>query len=367
MIRNQIREVHTAAHRQARTGGSDLPACIERVARQLGAVYRPDQEQARYNLHADEHSVKAYLGTYLPRTVYEFTCIGHDMLGHAPMRRAIASNRPLSILDLGSGTGGAWMGLASALFSQGFRRGLEIDAIDGNQLALSKQAPFANAMQAQSGVPIQLVTTHCQLGADAGAFASSLYTVLKRLNKQYDFVLVSKHLSEFYCVKGRAACGVVYEALQWLEYALKPQGFLVMLDVTIRIDEMGEYFPNIMARELGEYMVSKPGGLRPVLPLPCAVSSARGCAASRGQCFTQRQMHFRQGMDGDGVVRRDVTKVTYRVLARQPHASSITAGYSCGLAYQVNAQRDDQACCHGQIVTQKNGVNGYFPVINRPQ
>lgn len=78
-------------------------------------------------------------------------------------------------------------------------------------------------------------------------------------------------------------------------------------------------------------------------------------------------MHFRQGMDGDGVVRRDVTKVTYRVLARQPHASSITAGYSCGLAYQVNAQRDDQACCQGQIVTQKNGVNGYFPVINRPQ
>lgn len=347
--------------------GSDLPACIERVAREQGAVYNPTPESVRQNLHADAWNVRAYLGTYMPRTVFEFMTVGHDMLTHAPIHRSIPTERPLRILDLGSGTGGAWMGLASALFAQGWTQDLEVHAVDGNQLALSKQAPFARAMAAEAGAAIHLVTTHCQFGTDEQVFSQELYALLKRLNKRYDFVLVSKHLSEFYC-SAENANGVVYQALHRLEYALTPKGYLMMLDVTIRTDNNdGPYFPNLMARELDEYMASNPSGLRPVLPLPCALHASPACAAGRGQCFTQRKMHFCHSMSSDGVVRQDSTKVTYRVLASQSQARSIAAGYSPNTAYQVNAQRDDQACHRGQIVSQIRGVDGYRPLNQHTQ
>lgn len=340
---------------------SDLPACIERTARQLGAFYSPSHEQARYNLHADEHSVKAYLGTYLPRTVFEFMTIGQDMLSHPPMLKSVPTHRPLRILDLGSGTGGAWMGLASALFANNYSQPLHIDAVDGNRLALAKQAPFASAISKQAGVNIQLVTTHCTLGSDTASFAQDLVALLERLNKQYDFVLVSKHLSEFYCAAGPAAHGVVRQALHLLAPALTPQGFLVMLDVTTRIDEVGEFFPKLMARELGQYMSQDPQNLRPVLPVPCAINSANACAASTGQCFTQRQLFFSHAINRSGLVRSESTKVTYRVLTHPTNARHISAGYSGNLAYHVNAQRDDQACHRGQILSQMRGVNGYLP------
>lgn len=346
---------------------SDLPTCLEQVAHQLGAVYNRTPEQARFNLHADEFSVRSYLGTYLPRTVFEFMNIGDEMLCHAPIREVLPTDRPLRILDLGSGTGGAWMGLATALFANGFEQTLEVDAVDGNQLALSKQPPFAEALAAAAGVPIKLVTTHCQLGSDVETFASDLYAVLKHIDKCYDFVLVSKHLSEFYCAAGSAAYGVVFESLRWLEHAVTTNGFMVMLDLTTRIEEVGEFFPNLMAREMAHYLDQHPEGLRPVLPVPCAVSAQGGCAGSRGRCFTQRVLHFRHGMASSGCVRTETTKVAYRVLARHANASRITSGYSDDLPYHVNAQRDDQACHNGHIVFQPHGLNGYLPHANRTE
>lgn len=348
-----------------RRSTSHLPACIERVARQLGAIYNPDSVKARYNLHADEQSVKSYLGTYLPRTVFEFMTIGHDILSQTNMLKAVPAHRPLRILDLGSGTGGAWMGLASALFANGCTQALHIDAVDGNRLALAKQAPFARAMATEAGTPIQLVTTHCQLGSDATGFAHDLVNVLERLDKQYDFVLVSKHLSEFYCAAGPAAHGVVRQALHLLAPALTSKGFLVMLDLTTRIDEVKEYFPNLMARELSQYLAMHPHGMRPILPVPCAVNSVSGCDAGSGQCFTQRQMHFSHSINYRAVVRQETTKVTYRVLTHAAHARSLSAGYAHNLAYHVNAQRDDQACHRGRVIFQMRGVNGYLPLHNR--
>jgi SAM-dependent methyltransferase len=357
---------HHFADSKGRTTSS-LPACIERVACQLGARYNPDPVKARFNLHADEFSVKSYLGTYLPRTVFEFLTIGHDLFSQANMLKAVPIDRPLRILDLGSGIGGAWMGLASALFANGHSQPLHIDAVDGNRRALAKQAPFARAIAAEAGTRIKLFTTHCTLGADAASFAKDLVELLERLNTQYDFVLVSKHLSEFYCAAGPAATGVVYEALHLLAPALTPQGYLVVLDLSTRIDEVGEFFPNLMAREIGQYLADHPDGMRAVLPVPCAVSSANGCAAGGGQCFTQRQMNFSHSINRTGAVRQESTKVTYRVFTHQAHARHLTAGYSHDLAYHVNAQRDHEACHRGRIVSQMRGVNGFLPPVQTTQ
>ena len=344
---------------------SDLPACIERVAREFGAINRQNAHEARINLHANAFSVRCYLGTYLPRTVFEFMTLGNDMLGHASMRKTLPTNRPLRILDVGSGTGGAWMGLASALFAHGLHNGIEVDAIDGNAHALSRQPAFANAMAADAGVPIRLQTICQKLGPDVAAFEHDLGAVLAQLGRQYDFVLVSKHLSELYCAAGSAAHGVVYQALNLLGDALLPTGYLVVLDMTTRIDEVGEYFPNLLARELGIYLMQRPQALQPVLPVPCAVSAQAGCAGGRGGCYTQRHLHFRHSMTGAAALRTEHTKVTYRVLAHRAQALNISAGYPSGLAYHVNDNCDNQACHRGRIVSNVRGFNGFITPIHQ--
>jgi len=349
---------------QVRRAVSALPGCIERVATSMGACYNPMPVQARINLHADEFSIRAYLGTYLPRTVFEFITIGSDILAHPTMRRAIPTNRPLRILDLGSGTGGAWMGMVTALQKNGFRQAVNVYAVDGNNLALSKQRAFASAMTTEMGIEIRLTTHHCELSTDAEAFANDLYNVLKGLDMKYDFVLVSKHLSEFYCSSGQRAHGIVFEALQLLQPALLSTGYLVMLDLTTRIDEVGEYFPNILARELGGYLDQCPNGMHPVLPIPCAVSAQRVCAGKHGKCFSQRELTFFHSIGRSHGAAEATTRVAYRVLAQCDHARNITAGYSRNSAYQVNARQKGLSCHHGQIVSHPNAVNGYVPLIN---
>jgi SAM-dependent methyltransferase len=344
---------------------SDLPACIEQVARRLGAVYNRTPEQARFNLHADEFSVRAYLGTYLPRTVFEFMTIGQEMLGHGAMRQTLPANRPLRILDLGSGTGGAWMGLAVALFCNGYAQPLEIDAVDGNALALSKQELFVHALGAEAGVDISVTPHHRVLGPDVATFAADLQAVLAELNRQYDFVLVSKHLSEFYCAVGHAAQGVVYETLRLMVSVLQPNGYLVILDLATPIQEVGQYFPNIMAQELGAYLGDHHEGLRPVLPVPCAVSARGGCAGGAGHCYSQRELHFRHGIRWGRALHPENTKIAYRVLTHPAHAERIVSGYAGDLPYNVNAQRSHEACQHGKIVFQPQGFDGYLPPANR--
>jgi hypothetical protein len=256
------------------------------------------------------------------------------------------------------------MGMVTALQKNGFTQPVSVYAVDGNKLALSKQRSFAGAMAADMGLEISLTTKHCELSTNADAFATDLYNVLKGLNMKYDFVLVSKHLSEFYCSSGLKANGIVFEALQLLQPALLPTGYLVMLDLTTRIDEVGEYFPNILARELGGYLDQHPSGMHPVLPMPCAVSAQRGCAGKQGKCFSQRELTFFHGIGRSNGAAEATTKVTYRVLAQCDHARKITGRYSGSLAYQVNARQESLSCHRGQIVSHLNAVNGYVPLIN---
>lgn len=345
--------------------GSDLPASIEWAANGMGAYHCRSFESARYNLDADANSVRAYLGTYFPRTVFEFMTIGRDMLGLASMRKAVPATRPLRVLDLGSGTGGAWLGLAAALIEDGFDQGLHIHALDGNLLALSKQSALAHAFSSETDVGIELATTHCVLGSDVESFSRDLARILATLDERYDFVLVSKHLSEMYCAAGNAAHGVVYEALRLLSTVLADNGFLIMLDLTTRIDEVGQFFPNLMARELGAYLNSHPDGMQPVLPVPCALSAQGGCVGGKGGCYTQRKLHFRHAIGCRGYLRDESTKVAYRVMAHPSLARSVSAGYATGLAYQVNACREEQACHQGRILTHVQSRNGYIPLLNR--
>ncbi|MDD4927579.1 MAG: class I SAM-dependent methyltransferase, partial [Methylotenera sp.] len=325
---------------------SDLPACIERVSRSFGATRHCNSSAARFNLNSDNAGVQHYMGTYMPRTIFEFMTVGNEMLAFAPIRKTLGAGRPLRILDIGSGTGGAWMGLATALFANGFRDGLEIDAVDGNPIALRKQQAFATAISEDAQCPIAVRTICRKLGPSANAFRADLSAVLSEVEGNYDFILVSKHLSELFCYVGAAAIGVVQHALNLLGNMLTPTGYVIVMDVTIRIEQMNEYFPQIFARELSQYLAQDAAVLQPVLPVPCAISAKSGCVGSTGACYTQRLMQLQHSMPMSAGVYVENTKVTYRVLARRSLAARVATNYSPDLAYHVNDSQSAQACHH---------------------
>lgn len=337
--------------------GSDMPAFIEQTARELGAFYCPDHVAVLKNIDADERRVQSYLGTYFPRTVFEFQTIADELINLSQMMGTKTKPRALRVLDLGSGTGGAWIGLALALAQAGKERHLCVDAIDGNAIALGCQQPFASAIADATSINVQLKTHHVALGLTRQEFARDLSAALASFVEKFDIVLVSKHLSEFYHEGYSNATGIIQDALQLLSGVLQQGGHLIVLDMTDRINGNGEYFPKTMAREIGRYLASAPMGLKPILPIPCAHFMSSGCA-SRGACYTQRVFELRHDVAGTGYSRSAVSKVSYRVFTTPSNAAQICSMYPRDLAYCINAK---EVCRGGKVFEAPSSHNGFIP------
>lgn len=343
---------------------SDIPDYIENVARRLGARYARNHEEVMLNLDADRGRILAYLGTYFPRTVYEFQTITREMLDQAQIRKTLTKSRAIRVLDLGSGTGGAWIGLASTMATAGIASGLSVDAIDGNSKALSVQAMFATAIADATGMSVQLTTHEATLGLTRSSFGSDLKTALSALHGKYDVVLVSKHLSEFYHRNCRNASGIIQDSLRILSNILTPEGFLIILDVTTSVRGDGEFFPVTMSHEMRDYIVATPDGLKPILPIPCAQHMGSGCD-SNGGCYTQRKLEFRHDMTGSGYCGTEQTKVAYRVFTPALQSRRIAAPYPVNVSYRVNANKPFEACQFGRIVNAPGSSNGFVPQTTR--
>ena len=343
------------------TGTSDIPKYIEHTARQLGARYAPDHNAVRSNLNADDWSVKSYLGTYFPRTVFEFKTIIGEMLEHSAIQGSLKKTRPLRILDLGSGTGGAWIGLALAVEQAQMAADLSIEAIDGNATALAVQKSFAQAITTATGMHIDLNTRQVTLGITRKGFFADLSNALSALVGKFDVVLVSKHLSEFYENNLQESPGIIQDALRLLSGVLTKEGFLVVLDLTTQTKGSGTFFPITMAREVASYIRNTQSGVRPVLPVPCAMHMASSCAGI-GSCYTQRKLTFFHGLATPGYLRPEITKIAYLVFSPNGHADQICSTYPVGVAYGVNANKPFVACKAGRIVNSPGCVNGYKPL-----
>ena len=74
------------------------------------------------------------------RTAFEVQTISAELLENHRFARYLPKDRALRILDLGSGTGGAWMGFIYGLCRAAGVREIHIHTIDGNPTALAKQA-----------------------------------------------------------------------------------------------------------------------------------------------------------------------------------------------------------------------------------
>ncbi|HQQ69170.1 MAG TPA: hypothetical protein PLL92_02510 [Alicycliphilus sp.] len=337
-----------------------VPAYIEHTARQLGARFERIPVLVTRNVDADVAQVHTYLGTYMPRTVLEFQTIGSELLSIPAVREGLPRGRTLRVLDIGSGTGGAWMGLAGALRQALDVRQLDVVATDGNAYALGLQPAFLRPLSQELGLGICLNREHFRLGLSYAAFMNDLSALLGRLQGQFDFILVSKHLSEFYQAGGQQAQPIVGAALHLLSQRLHATGSLVLLDVTQRTGAGTDFFPVRLARELSQYLAQEPEGLRPVLPVPCALHALTGCAA-QSSCFTQREFALRLCNPQTGEMERVSSKVTYRVFAHAQHARRISSAFAKGDADFVTDQDRQSACVDGAIVSTTRSRNGFSP------
>jgi SAM-dependent methyltransferase len=337
----------------ATTALSDLPSSVEQTAHSLGATFRRDPQGVSNNLHADWARIQEYLGTYLPRTVFEFQTIMGELLGFEAVRKTLPNSRPLRVLDLGSGTGGAWFGLVSALQQAGYSGEIAVQSADGNAGALGVQNKFAKAIAMETGMPISLTTTHIVMGDTQAKFSRTLAKLLVELGGSFDFILVSKHLSELYGTGGANARGIVAESLKQLGDVMSDCGYLVVLDVTTKVAGTNGYFPVQMAREIAQFVTADMSAVKPVLPIPCGKFMASGCDGLRS-CFTQTALKFYHQPTVTIPLRQATTKVTYRVLARTAQADQIVASFLQANTYSVNASTPGEVCKMGSIVANPN-------------
>lgn len=340
--------------------GLRVPAFVEEVAQSLGARFERMPEQVVMNVDADAEMLRAYLGTYMPRTVVEFQTIGQELLSIAPVRHALPQGRSLRVLDLGSGTGGAWMGWVCAMAQCLGVRQVQVVAVDGNADAMAMQVPFLRPLTAELGVGVSLQRFQHRIGLTYAGFMHDLAALLAQVRGQFDFILVSKHLSEFYQAAGAQAQPIIGAALHLLGQRLHHAGHLVLLDVTQKTHESEEFFPQRLARELGQYLQEQRFDLRPVLPMPCAWHALSDCAATSG-CFTQREFCIDVRNPATGALQRVNSKVTYRVMAQALHAMHIREVFDRHAAYAVNDSRPEQACVSGMIKSVSRRKSGYRP------
>ena len=333
------------------------PAFLYAVTKQLGARHLRDHDSVRINLDADEQRVLDYLGTYFPRTVVEFRTIAGELLAHSTARNSVRCADPLRILDLGSGSGGAWIGLALALYDAGINIPLEIIATDGNEIALDLQHELVKEISKATGVSIRLVTIPYSLRSDRTGFAADLAKCLDTcalVCERFDFILASKHFSEHYHAAGDTALGVLHEGLSLLSGYLSERGFMFLLDLTCRIGDNGGYFPLLLANEVLQAVSAEDVELKTILPLPCAENKP-SCQARNG-CFTQRILQVR--IKGENSMPEN-TKFTYRIFARPSLAQTILKGIPHNTPWAVNAAKPGEACQNGRKIHALGALSGF--------
>ncbi len=208
----------------------------------------------------------------------------------------------------------------------------------------------------ETGISISLTTSHVVMGDTKAEFGRTLAELLVELGGAFDFILVSKHLSELYGTGGGNARGIVAESLKQLGDALSDCGYLVVLDVTTKVAGINGYFPVQMAREIAQFVSDETSPVKPVLPIACGKFMALGCDGLRS-CFTQTALNFHHQPTVSIPIRKTTTKVTYRVLARTAQAEQIGASFLRADTYSVNASSPSEVCKMGRIVANPNSFD----------
>ena len=321
---------------------TQLPDFLDDQLKSMNAEYRQLRLEASTNFENTPKKNRIYLGTYFPRTVIESWNIFQELLRIPIISKAFSQKKSIRILDIGSGTGAAVIGILLAL--KNWANGnipVDIISLDINEDALSKQGEILKSLSNHLPFKVDYQLRHEPLPFELDNFVTALENIAKDEGQTFDIVTSWKCLCEFYNVNYAQAQGIIRNSIGLASQMLVPKGLCVLSDITNRpTNHNFEYFSMILNREANEHDSDDAAISRTIIPIPCARNS-RTCNDSK--CFTQRIFEVNHRL-----AHNDITKISYRVLAPTAFAQNIIDSFTMQGAFNVNAHRPYSACLNGE-------------------
>lgn len=277
-----------------------LPQWLDNyIYNDLGAKYSPDFERYDYNLNLKESEVKVYLGTYFPRSYAESYCIVNDLLQNKKYLATLNKKTSISILDIGSGTGGNLIGLIYA-FKRNICRAIkfEVIVIDGNEQSLKTLKTIVEALAINLHIKIDLTIINSTFNS-----ISEIENVIEKLpNKKFDWVLSFKMVCEI-IQKGIENLNSYFDLLKICSTKISESGLILLLDVTKKLSTTN-YLPLLLNNQTNNFL-QKNQQFKTLSPICCGVYGLH----CKYDCFYQQTFRVSHKEKT-----QDVSKVAYRII-----------------------------------------------------
>lgn len=264
---------------------NSLPVELEYFIFQvLGGKYETKQN-VDDNLDNDEKKNLLYLGTYFPRSYAESYKISDNLFKNNIIKYKYSSSTEISILDIGSGTGGNLMGLLYAVKNNlPSVKSVNILSIDGNDIALGIQKKIINHCHQMLNLSIN-IEYRKQIFLPQNLFAELTNIISNSSFSKFDIVMSWKFINEFYNKVITNACELYKSFLIFTEKYLTDKGLSILLDVTSQDKyKKRTYLPIIITNETVSFLKSNQNKLKILLPLSCAYNYKE---CKNNNCFSQ--------------------------------------------------------------------------------
>lgn len=290
----------------------------------LDAEYVLDTDGVKYNLDNDEEKNKKYLGTYFPRTFVESYHIYKQLFENAFVKEYFYNKSAISILAIGSGTGGDLLGLLQVLNECYQDKQIVIYSFDGNENALAIQENL-------------IENFHQFMSCNYNKIRVKTYRVAFTSVKNIADSLEQCHIPAVDIMQSFKMCNeiynreneknIYYEFIELAEQCLNRNGILVLEDITNRNDD-GRYNSVVMSDQLRRYFSENPQStLKYIIPICCAKWYNR-CTWRNCLSIVEYKVSHRW-------VVNEKTKVTYRVIIKNPLGLDIYNAIGEGDCYQL--------------------------------
>ncbi|MFA7136659.1 MAG: class I SAM-dependent methyltransferase [Bacteroidales bacterium] len=300
------------------------------IYNELGAIYSPDYVRYEYNLDLSKEEVKTYLGTYFPRSYGEAFCIFDNLLSNENYLSEIQQKKEFSVLDFGCGTGGEIVGLLMILAK--YLPNLEnvnILALDGNHHALRRLESIIEQLKPHCSYSINL-----NVGPIAISDNSDIELMKDVIQGSFDYILSFKAICEL--ISKKRILGNAYKYIaEILASKLAKRGIMVILDVTVRNDSIGTFYPIYMNNGLREFVKTSNDSYKTLIPLSCYTHD-RLCSQ---ECFSQRLFKISHSRKNG-----DISKVSYRIIGRKDFVEFIIPKNLKG-QFIIQIRNGEDICC----------------------
>lgn len=307
------------------------------IFKELGGFYSPGWN-VDFNLNNSDLDNKKYIGTYFPRSLIESYVIFEELYLNNVIKSVIDNKKELKILDVGTGTGGNIIGIMHFLKNIGFNKRVVFITFEGNRNAIDYQIKFFKKFNKHFNTNFKL--KFANVSFNTNSINLHLSKILSKLAHKYDIITSSKFISEFYNTDYNKAKGLYKSLSETLSEFLSDDGLLVLLDLVSGDYNYTRPFSTlIMSEELNNMVNDKDSKLSFVLPICCGLWSS---ACKTKICYTERQFEIKHSK----TIKNDVSKITYRVMARKSFALEVLSSVEVRDIYQMSYNSKHPRCCN---------------------